>query len=315
MRLRGRRSMFRLSAATVGVAALALAAAAGAQGPITINDPPSCTGTCTAAAATPYPSTLTVAGIAGTVSSVTVQLSGLSIANPDDVDMLLVAPNNTTSVMLMSDAGDSQGISNFSIGFSDGGEVLPGDFQPKLSFENGHTYHPGNLANNACFFTADAGDAFPAPAPQTGYQTVLSAFNGLTANGDWKLYIIDDCGGDGGGSLTSWCLTINGTQKCGSPTAVTVAAFSARHVAAGVGLSWRTAQESSLAGFNIYRLIGRKSVKLNRALIPGKNAGATSGARYSLVDRTARRGAHYVYRLQAVNLDGSRTVVGVRTAR
>ncbi len=318
MRLTRQRTKLRLLVTTAGAAALAFAAAAAGAGSITINDPPSCSTTCTAATATPYPSTLTVSGISpSTVSSVTVQLTGLSLNNPDDVDMLLVGPNGTTSVMLMSDAGDSQSTSpGISISFSDSGEALPGDgSQNGLSFINGHTYHPGNLANSDCFITSDAGDSFPAPAPQSGYMTALSAFNGQAANGDWKLYIVDDCGGDGGGTLSNWCLTINGTQKCGTATAVSVTAFSARRLAGGVHLSWRTAQEATLAGFNLYRVTGRGAVKVNRPLIAAKRAGEARGSAYAFMDRAAQRGARATYRLQAVNLDGTRAWVRLATTR
>ncbi len=53
--------------------------------------------------ASPYPSTINVAGLGGTVTRVTVTLNGLRHTFPDDLDILLVGPGG--SVILMSDAG------------------------------------------------------------------------------------------------------------------------------------------------------------------------------------------------------------------
>ncbi len=71
-----------------------------------------------------YPSTVGVAGVAGTVTKVTVSLIDLESGNADDIDMALVGPNGLP-VMLMSDACggrplvgdnwtfDDAGLSNF----------------------------------------------------------------------------------------------------------------------------------------------------------------------------------------------------------
>jgi len=55
--------------------------------------------------ATPYPSTINVSGLGGTVSNVTVTLWSFSHAWTRDVDILLVAPNGQ-GVILCSDAGN-----------------------------------------------------------------------------------------------------------------------------------------------------------------------------------------------------------------
>lgn len=86
-----------------------------------------------------------------------------------------------------------------------------------------------------------------------------------------------------------------------APTAVTLRSFSAARGTAGTLLRWRTASELDTAGFNVYR----GSMRLNRSLIAARgDRGA--GASYRLLDRTARPGASYRYRLQVVDLDGSR---------
>jgi hypothetical protein len=61
-------------------------------------------------AATPYPSEITVSGVTGTVTKVTVSIYDLNHTWADDIDMLLVGPGGQT-VMLMSDQGYDDAIS------------------------------------------------------------------------------------------------------------------------------------------------------------------------------------------------------------
>jgi hypothetical protein len=69
---------------------------------------------------------------------------------------------------------------------------------------------------------------------------------------------------------------------------------------------WRTAQETRLAGFNLYL----NGAKLNGRLIRG--SGALSGHRYSFLDRKAPRAGVLRYRLDAIGLDGQRARFTVR---
>jgi hypothetical protein len=130
---------------------------------------------------------------------------------------------------------------------------------------------------------------------------MLSTFNGMsaaTAMGAWKLFVLDDCATDGGGIDGGWTLDIQTM-----PTAVTLLSFSARAAAGRVELSWRTASESGIAGFNVFRTGPSDTVKVNRGLVA---AGGIFGARHRLVDRTGHPGTTYAYRLQTVHLDGRR---------
>jgi hypothetical protein len=91
------------------------------------------------------------------------------------------------------------------------------------------------------------------------------------------------------------------------PTAATVTSFSGKSIGRkSVRLSWRTVSETSALGYNVWRFAGGKGVKVNRGLIAAKGTGAR-GAAYSLVDRNARPGAVYTYRLQVVRKDGKRS--------
>lgn len=99
------------------------------------------------------------------------------------------------------------------------------------------------------------------------------------------------------------------------PTAVRLVSFAASDARGRVALRWRTAGENDAVGYNIWRGRLGAEKKINRTLIPAR--GAVGGAAYRLVDPTVRRGGSYVYRLQIVNRDGSRSWHGnarVRTA-
>ena len=68
--------------------------------------------------ASPYPSTIAVSGLTGHVSNVCVTLSAVSHPFPDDIDVLLVAPDGR-GVVLMSDAGGGNTLQNVELTFDD----------------------------------------------------------------------------------------------------------------------------------------------------------------------------------------------------
>jgi hypothetical protein len=308
----------------VVVLLLVFAGSAAAAGPITITDPPVCPddATCVRENATPYPSTLTVSG-APPISTLEVRFIGFWHDVPDDLDVLLESPGGQ-KIVLMSDAGfnnpiDSTSPINFS--FKDGGEPLPNENStpPADTFQNNKVYAPGDYdgtpeTSNDCVFLGP-GDARD-PAEFAGAVATLAAL-GPTANGNWALKISDDCGEGpplgpaepfGGGRLGAWCLVINNVpQGCPSTTAVTISAFAATRARAGVRVTWRTAQEMGVAGFNVYRTKGKTSVKVNKALVRAKRSGTGRRAAYALTDRTARRGVAYTYKLQIVQRNGKRS--------
>jgi calcineurin-like phosphoesterase family protein len=112
----------------------------------------------------------------------------------------------------------------------------------------------------------------------------------------------------------SGSFTDSGSTAChpGGPTAVSLASFSAVRTRAGaVLLRWRMASETRTLGFNIYRQGKGKVVKLNRTLIPSVSGGTATGHAYSRLDRNVpRAGWKLRYRLQAVDLDGTRSWMG-----
>ena len=152
-------------------------------------------------AGTPYPSTIDVSRLGGVISQVTVTLSNLSHAWPDDLDLLLVGPTGQKA-LLMSDAGGGKAVSGVNLLLSDTASAnLPDNAQIVSG-----TYRPTNLRS---------GDRFPAPAPGGPYGSALSAFVGLSPNGVWSLYVNDDGQGDQGLMGGGWSLTISTVEGAG----------------------------------------------------------------------------------------------------
>src|SRR5437879_2641489 len=81
------------------------------SGSITINDsftPPT--------TASPYPSSINVSGVSGSITNISVQLKNFGHNSPADVDVLLVNPGDS-SIILMSDAGSNFSVSNKTLTF------------------------------------------------------------------------------------------------------------------------------------------------------------------------------------------------------
>ena len=148
----------------------------------------------------PYPSTIVVSGVSGTVTDVAVALHNFSHTFPGDVDLLLAGPGGQKFIPL-SDLGGSNDAVNLTITLDDlAAATLP------TTFVSG-TFKPGN---------SGTGDTFPVPAPAAPYQspapagsaTFGSVFGGANPNGAWSLYVVDDAGGDVGSFAGGWTLTV-----------------------------------------------------------------------------------------------------------
>ena len=144
--------------------------------------------------ASPYPSTLNVALPPSTITSLTVTLNGFSHTFPDDVDVLLVAPGGQNAI-IMSDVGGSSPATGVTLTLDDAAATSLPDAGPLVS----GTFKPTNI---------NALETFPAPAPTPSGGSALSVFNGISPNGTWSLYIVDDVGGDAGSISGGWCLDI-----------------------------------------------------------------------------------------------------------
>ena len=152
----------------------------------------------------PFPSAVTVSGLPTAVSDVDVTLTGLTHTYPDDLDLVLVAPDGTSST-IMSDAGGghNNGLADATIHLDDqASDPLP-DESPITS---GNTYRPKD-------YDDDADDVDP---PDTD-GTDLGVFDGADPNGEWHLYVVDDGVGDLG-TLAGWSLTITTPAPPVTPT-------------------------------------------------------------------------------------------------
>ncbi|WP_345578918.1 beta strand repeat-containing protein [Tessaracoccus lubricantis] len=150
------------------------------------------------ASTTPYPSPVTVSGLNGPITNVSLALRGVTHEFVGDLDVMLVAPTGQ-AMIVMSDAGEPYSwlpASNATITLADGAGAFPAT-GPLPS----GTYSPTN--NNGY------PDTFPAPAPSPGGATTFAAaFTGLAPNGTWRLYVTDNATGDDGIIAGGWSLTI-----------------------------------------------------------------------------------------------------------
>lgn len=145
--------------------------------------------------ATPYPSLISVSGLIGTVTKVTVTLTNITHTFPDDIDVLLVSPAGQKA-LLMSDAGAGINLVNVSLTFDDAAVLGLPDSSQIVS----GTFKPTNYDTTS--------DGFGAPAPGSPYAATLSAFNESNPNGTWSLYVRDDAASDLGSIANGWQLTI-----------------------------------------------------------------------------------------------------------
>jgi hypothetical protein len=170
--------------------------------PITISTGPANNGV-------PYPSTIAVSGVTGTIpstpGSLKVTLNNFSHTFPDDMGLVLVGPTGA-ALLLQDGAGDNPDITGVTYTLSDDGAAQ----LPNLTAWTAGTYKPTGFY---------AGDSFPAPGPLTVYShpgpagggtaTFTSVFGGTNPNGNWNLYVRDFATGDGGSFAGGWSLEIN----------------------------------------------------------------------------------------------------------
>lgn len=149
-----------------------------------------------------YPAPITVLGMTGSITKVTVRLNNLTHSFTDDLDVLLVGPSGQ-SVVLLSDAGQFWA-NNVTPTFDDAAAgPVPASPGPPQSGLGSGTYRPTNNVGGE-----GVTDVFPAPAPAGPYGSTLGAFNGTNPNGTWNLYVVDDTNGDAGALAGGWTLDI-----------------------------------------------------------------------------------------------------------
>ncbi len=160
-------------------------------GPITIPD---------VGNASPYPSSINVQNGPTNITRISVTLTGVSHTFPGDLDILLVAPGGQT-IVLLSDAGGTADLIDRTLTFADGFTPYPAAGVPTGEFVG-----PVNYGGPA--------DTWPtAPTPSGSSQ--LNSLLGTSANGSWRLFVVDDVGSDSG-AITSWSVAFNFAAVAGS---------------------------------------------------------------------------------------------------
>ena len=183
---------------------------------ITIND---------FAIASPYPSSISVTGMVGTVSKVVATVTNLYHPSPDDIDMLLVGPTGANT-MLMSDCGGGNFITNVTLTFDDSAVTS----LPDSTLISSGTNKPTN------FLIADT---LPSPAPTGPWGSTLAAFNNTNPNGVWALYIKDDLSLFSGSIQRGWQLEITTRGTLSAATDLSVKATATPNpVVAGSNLTY-----------------------------------------------------------------------------
>jgi subtilisin-like proprotein convertase family protein len=147
-----------------------------------------------------YPSTVSVAGVAGVVTNVTVTIFSLVSGNPDDIDMVLVGPNEE-QVMLMSDACGSGTITERTWTFDDAAPTFLSDNGPCAGTLG--TFKPSNYEDPALDDLSKEGGGPPPP-----YSNALSDLAGGSPEGEWELFVLDDKSGFVGFGFNAWALTL-----------------------------------------------------------------------------------------------------------
>ncbi len=148
--------------------------------------------------ANPYPSDIAVSDVNGDVSAVTVTVSNLIHSYPHDIGMLLVGPTGASCVLMSAVADYSTITSPITVTFDQTASLLPdqGDIVSA-------SYRPAD------YFAGDYGtiETFSNSLVPVGpYNTNLTVFSSLPANGTWSLYIEDDAEGDAGAISNGWGL-------------------------------------------------------------------------------------------------------------
>lgn len=158
--------------------------------------------------ATPYASHIIVSGAGTALTEFSIDLHGVAHAVPVDLDVMIVGPDGTSS-MLSSDVGGLSAATGIDLTFSDdavatipaSGPLVSGTFLPSDDDAAG----------------ADA--AFPPPAPVSSNPD-LGVFSGTDPNGVWSLFVLDDATGDAGSIAGGWC--VNATTVAPTSTSITL---------------------------------------------------------------------------------------------
>ena len=225
--------------------------------------------------------------------------------------------NTTTFLWDMSDLDDATNDTGLD---AEGPRLLSGDANPLPGWQHAtictdhNQFVRGNLSyqsNYACGLRImSLNDIANGKLTELAYFDTMpthdfipGASDGGDLQGDWANYPYFASGNVVTSNITLGLFVL--TPQLG-PTAVTLTSFRGRQTGKHVTLNWRTASESDILGYNVFRYGQNRRVKLTNTLVPAKALGRAGGATYRLVDRHARPGVAYTYKLQVVTKSGLR---------
>jgi subtilisin-like proprotein convertase family protein len=145
------------------------------------------------------------------VGNLTVTVSNITHAFPNDVQMLVQGPSGRKT-LLMAGAGGAHSLTNVTLTFDDSAETtLPASAEIITG-----TFKPTDFVSVT----------FPSPAPVGPYGTSLAAFDGTNPNGTWSLFVFDNSPGDSGNIAGGWSLNITSINPIDNPFESTLKAVS-----------------------------------------------------------------------------------------
>ncbi len=249
-----------------------------------------------------YPSPITVSGLSGIITSVSVTIHGFTHAVSSEVAMILQAPNGR-SIMLQSSVGlnaPTNAVTNYTYTISDAGTT---QFPDVTLFSNGGTYKP--TAYMAEAFTAPAppnpapavpGTTYDVPGPIFGSATMASVFSNANPNGQWKLFVEDFSNGDAGVISGGWTLNIT-TNISLAVSELNFNVLNHHHAAL---VNWN-ANDISLLEYQLER----KTSTTEFEKIATINAKGQAGLNeYQYTDKLTTQG-EFGYRLRMIDQDGT----------
>ena len=143
-----------------------------------------------------FPSTINVSGTTNPILDVYIVLHEGAHTYADDLEITLRGPNGNV-LKVLQDAGGGDDIAG-DLRFDDAGAA---------PMPNGSGFGPfgGGVPYQVSIY-GETSTRSTAPTPNI---TDFSGYDGLSANGDWELYVYDDAGGDTGAFSGGWSIFIN----------------------------------------------------------------------------------------------------------
>ncbi len=171
-----------------------------------------------------------------------------------------------------------------------GGTSLPSSLTFNLSATgDGSVSYPSGSSNSVLV------------APNLSFQVTINSNPGVTQFDNTATLT------DNGAYLAP---TISNTATTSNPTAVVISSFQATWLDDHILITWKTASEEEIVGFNLWRAEGADPfVKLNVSLIPA-HVGSSQGYSYSYQDLDVTPGFAYYYKLEVLDIHGESTFHG-----